>query len=66
MTTATTSKPARKASSTTKKLTVRSKAVPPKDTPTSRGSRATNLVIVESPAKARTVGNILGDDYVVI
>lgn len=40
--------------------------MPPKDTPTSRGSRATNLVIVESPAKARTVGNILGDDYVVI
>ena len=24
------------------------------------------LVIVESPAKARTVGRILGDDYVVI
>jgi DNA topoisomerase-1 len=31
-----------------------------------RSSRARNLVIVESPAKARTVENILGDDYRVI
>ena len=36
--------------------------------PASRGTRprARNLVIVESPAKARTVENILGDDYRVI
>ncbi len=32
----------------------------------SRGKRAPNLVIVESPTKARTVKNILGDDYEVI
>ncbi|MCC7365844.1 MAG: type I DNA topoisomerase [Dehalococcoidia bacterium] len=32
----------------------------------SRGRKARKLVIVESPAKARTVGNILGDDYTVI
>ncbi len=34
--------------------------------PRSRGSRARNLVVVESPTKARTVKNILGDDYEVI
>jgi DNA topoisomerase-1 len=33
---------------------------------TGRRNRAPNLVIVESPAKARTVENILGDDYRVI
>lgn len=33
---------------------------------TSRGKHAQNLVIVESPTKARTVQNILGDDYEVI
>jgi DNA topoisomerase-1 len=32
----------------------------------SRRKHARNLVIVESPAKARTVANILGDDYAVI
>jgi len=31
-----------------------------------RGKHAPNLVIVESPTKARTVKNILGDDYDVI
>ncbi|MCL4241019.1 MAG: hypothetical protein KJ048_06660, partial [Dehalococcoidia bacterium] len=31
-----------------------------------RGKHAPNLVIVESPTKARTVRNILGDDYEVI
>ncbi|MGE5594879.1 MAG: DNA topoisomerase, partial [Hyphomicrobiales bacterium] len=31
-----------------------------------RGKKPENLVIVESPAKARTVGNILGDDYTVL
>ncbi|MBK9343412.1 MAG: hypothetical protein IPN07_10315 [Dehalococcoidia bacterium] len=31
-----------------------------------RGNRARNLVVVESPTKARTVKNILGDDYEVI
>jgi DNA topoisomerase I len=31
-----------------------------------RSKRGKKLVIVESPAKARTVGNILGDDYQVI
>ena len=31
-----------------------------------RGRKTRNLVIVESPAKARTVGSILGDDYRVI
>jgi DNA topoisomerase I len=31
-----------------------------------RGKSAPNLVIVESPAKARTVANILGDEYTVI
>ena len=31
-----------------------------------RGKRGKKLVIVESPAKARTVANILGDDYQVI
>ena len=34
--------------------------------PTSARKHARNLVIVESPAKARTVENILGDDYRVI
>lgn len=34
--------------------------------PRSRGSHSPNLVIVESPTKARTVKNILGDQYEVI
>ncbi|MFN8617420.1 MAG: type I DNA topoisomerase [Dehalococcoidia bacterium] len=38
----------------------------PQPEPRGRGSRARNLVIVESPTKARTVKNILGDDYEVI
>lgn len=38
----------------------------PEPAPSRRGSRARNLVIVESPTKARTVKNILGDDYEVI
>jgi DNA topoisomerase-1 len=39
-------------------------SAPPR--PRGRRTRARNLVIVESPAKARTVENILGDDYRVI
>ncbi len=44
------------------------KASPKKKTqaqkrPSTRARRISNLVIVESPAKARTLGNILGPDY---
>ncbi|HMS59110.1 MAG TPA: type I DNA topoisomerase [Tepidiformaceae bacterium] len=45
-------------------MSARSSA-PASDAPARRG-RARNLVIVESPAKARTVENILGSDYRVI
>jgi len=38
----------------------------PNPEPRPRGNRARNLVVVESPTKARTVKNILGDDYEVI
>ena len=31
-----------------------------------KSSAAKNLVIVESPAKARTISNFLGDEYTVI
>ncbi|MEO8540557.1 MAG: type I DNA topoisomerase [bacterium] len=58
-----------RAASATRKPTVararREPAIPAAE-PRSRGSRARNLVIVESPTKARTVKNILGDDYEVI
>ncbi len=67
MTTATTTRPARKASSTTKRTTTRTaKPATPENGSRPNGRHAKNLVIVESPAKARTVGNILGDDYTVI
>jgi DNA topoisomerase-1 len=45
--------------------TRREPVAPAAETP-SRSSRARNLVVVESPTKARTVKNILGDDYEVI
>ncbi len=49
----------------------RTSAAAPATPKTSRATRASksharNLVIVESPTKARTVGNILGSDYLVI
>ena len=70
MTTAPTSKPVRKAAApATKRPAARrpaAKPVAPAVTTPRRGHKARNLVIVESPTKARTVGNILGDDYLVI
>jgi len=39
--------------------------VPPKNTHNNKNKRSGKLVIVESPAKARTVGRFLGDGYTV-
>ena len=40
--------------------------VPPKDTETKAPERGKNLVIVESPAKAKTIERFLGSDYKVM
>ena len=70
MTTAPTSKPARKTAAPTQKRVTTRRTTPAPAAPAAvkprRGNKARNLVIVESPTKARTVGNILGDDYLVI
>ena len=70
LTIAPTSKAARKPAGPIKKRVASRRATPapavPTDVKPRRGRRAKNLVIVESPTKARTVGNILGDDYLVI
>lgn len=58
-----------KATPTKRRPTERSRRepeAPEPTTPRGRGNRARNLVVVESPTKARTVKNILGDDYEVI
>lgn len=39
--------------------------VPPKNTHNHRNKRSGKLVVVESPAKARTVGRFLGNSYIV-
>ncbi|MBI5948074.1 MAG: type I DNA topoisomerase [Chloroflexi bacterium] len=67
MATKTTKSPRRPAGSIQRRMaanTVPETAAP--HAPRASRSRARNLVIVESPAKARTVENILGDDYRVI
>lgn len=70
MTTATESKPKRKTRSegatSTPKRTPAQKTTTTNQNGASRGKGAKKLVIVESPAKARTVQNILGDEYRVI
>jgi DNA topoisomerase-1 len=57
-----------KSSPVKRAATARARRAPdsPAPEPRTRGNRARNLVIVESPTKARTVKNILGDDYEVI
>ncbi len=65
--TTTTTKPARRTRSAEGRSDKRRpQAAPPVATARPNGSHPRNLVIVESPAKARTVGNILGSDYAVI
>ncbi|MCC6388133.1 MAG: type I DNA topoisomerase [Dehalococcoidia bacterium] len=64
MTTAPESRDTRASGPIARRVSARN-AAPVSDAPARRG-RARNLVIVESPAKARTVENILGSDYRVI
>ena len=54
------------ASKTKTKKTAASKSAVPKRASRKGTKGAKNLVVVESPAKARTIENILGDDYRVI
>lgn len=53
-------KPSRKSASSTKAAKPNPKSVP------ARRTKGGKLVIVESPAKARTVGNFLGKEYTVL
>jgi DNA topoisomerase I len=65
--TATTTKPApRTVNDNRRSASSRPLAAPPERAHRATGAHPRNLVIVESPAKARTVGNILGSDYSVI
>ncbi|HQW50692.1 MAG TPA: toprim domain-containing protein, partial [Tepidiformaceae bacterium] len=60
---------AKRAAGPAKRATKPAKARPEPAAPATargRGKHAPNLVVVESPTKARTVKNILGDDYEVI
>ena len=68
MATATQSRRPSTARAATKRSVPARKAQPaaPSANGKARGSSPRNLVIVESPTKARTVKNILGDDYEVI
>ncbi len=68
MATATTTRKTGAARTATKRAAPARKAqpAPPSTNGKGRGRGAKNLVIVESPTKARTVKNILGDDYEVI
>ena len=58
----------RKAGPIERRIAERAKTEPasPESSGSRRGGKPANLVIVESPTKARTVQNILGNDYVVI